>query len=485
MNRPVIKGTANHKASIAKAKAQSVVSQSRTKGDAGLIAAADTLGKSYKPSEIDFELDKINIDVPEKKEKKPLTPEEQAAKDAKRQKRKDKRKEVGGKIVEGVETAVKGVVGVPVAVGYGLYRVGKYIVNELGDVVKDAKKHIKNKKEENDKEWEAEQQAKKDAKFVGEGEIDDPETNYKNTKQYKDIKKKEKEEAALAEQQASSKARFNQLMVEDEEQNDFSAIEAEPGVDYESSGAVDRGYKTWKHKQDAENIRSARETSGRMNTITEQRRQEAAKKHNVKVEDLVAKEIGGKKEFFPKQDVVGGKEETQWDDELGRFRKPEATIPVGKEEQEKAVEEMKPKYPKGMDPNLATTGEIALNYDTNTYEYTQQYFDRLAKEKIEQQKVEPTSTTTEPVVEGTEKKGTGVIINGREVSEARLRQLDKAYEKAGPNSKKNYIEDGYVPKDEREKGKSPMEMRDNRIYRNAVKGGVVQQNMIKSGYIPE
>ena len=36
-----------------------------------------------------------------------------------------------------------------------------------------------------------------------------------------------------------------------------------------------------------------------------------------------------------------------------------------------------------------------------------------------------------------------------------------------------------------EKGKSPMDMRDNRIYRNAVKGGTVQQNMIKSGYKPE
>ena len=70
MNRPVIKGTANHKASIAKAKAQPVVSQSRTKGDAGLIAAASALGESYKPAAIDFELDKIDIDVPEKKEKK-------------------------------------------------------------------------------------------------------------------------------------------------------------------------------------------------------------------------------------------------------------------------------------------------------------------------------------------------------------------------------------------------------------------------------
>jgi len=576
MNRPTIKGTANHKASIAKAKAQSIVSQRRTQADAGLVGAADALGKSYKPQAIDFELDKINIDVPEKKkgdkgkkEKskvdgidptnktgmvdvvingvKTSVPAEDRFKyesggsvsieDQKKEKPKK-----NGKIVEGVETTVKGIVGVPVAVGYGLYKVGKYIVNGVGDVVKDAKKHIKNKKEQNDKEWEIKQQAKKDAEFVGEGEIDDPETNYKNTKQYKDIKKKEKEEAALAEQQANSEARFNELMVEDEEENDFSAIEAEPDVDYESSGAVDRGYKTWKHKQDAENIRSARETSGRMNTITEQRRQEAAKKHNVKVEDLEAKEIGGKKEFFPKQSAVGGKEETRWDDELGRFRKPEATIPVGKEEQEKAVEEMKPKYffpkqsavgggyaeegqgqtggtqwddelgrfripsggisdekydslsdddkkvydtemtkrdtdmktemealrPKqdnikpedlGDLPSMVNSGDVALDPVTNQYEYTDQYIKRNQPKVVK------------PVVE--EKKTT--------TSNARQRRLDKKYENAGPSVRANMEADGYVPPE----SKTAMNMRDNRIYRNAVKGGIVQQNMIKSGYIPE
>jgi len=446
MNRPIIKGTANHKASIAKAKAQSVVSQSRTQADAGLVGAADALGKSYKPAEIDFELDKINIDVPEKKEKKPLTPEDQAAKDA----RKAKRKETRGKIVDGVKTAIGGIVGIPLAIGKGLFKFGEDIIDEFGNKVEGAIDDIKTKGAEGEKDR-AEKKAERKAA--------------------KEAEKKAKEEAALAEQQASKKARFNKLMVEDEEENDFSAIEAEPGVDYESSGAVDRGYKTWKQKQDAENIRLARETSGRMNTITEQRRREAAKKYNVKVEDLEAKEVGGKREFFPKQDVVGGKEETQWDDELGRFRKPEATIPVGKEEQKKAVDEMKPKYPKGMDPNLATTGEIALNYDTNTYEYTQQYYDRLAKEKIERQKVEPISNTTEPVVE--EKKTT--------TSNARQRRLDKKYENAGPSVRANMIADGYVPSE----GKSPAQMRDNRIYRNAIKGGVVQRNMIKSGYIPE
>ena len=36
MNRPTIKGTANHKASIAKAKEKSIVSQRSARADAGL-----------------------------------------------------------------------------------------------------------------------------------------------------------------------------------------------------------------------------------------------------------------------------------------------------------------------------------------------------------------------------------------------------------------------------------------------------------------
>ena len=71
MNRPIIKGTANHKASIAKAKAESIVSQRRTQADAGLVSAADTLGKSYKPQAIDYSIKQKGIDFLDiKKEKK-------------------------------------------------------------------------------------------------------------------------------------------------------------------------------------------------------------------------------------------------------------------------------------------------------------------------------------------------------------------------------------------------------------------------------
>ena len=63
----------------------------------------------------------------------------------------------------------------------------------------------------------------------------------------------------------------------------------------------------------------------------------------------------------------------------------------------------------------------------------------------------------------------------------RQRRLDKKYENAGPSVRANMEADGYIPS----KGKSPAEMRDNRIYRNALKDGPVRKNMIKGGYTPE
>ena len=64
-----------------------------------------------------------------------------------------------------------------------------------------------------------------------------------------------------------------------------------------------------------------------------------------------------------------------------------------------------------------------------------------------------------------------------------LRRLDKKWENSGPNVRANLRADGYVPKEEREKS-SAMQMRDDRIWRNAVKGGTVHSSMRKSGYIP-
>jgi len=73
--------------------------------------------------------------------------------------------------------------------------------------------------------------------------------------------------------------------------------------------------------------------------------------------------------------------------------------------------------------------------------------------------------------------------SGSSTSENKSKQklLDLKYKLAGPSGRANMEADGYIPS----KGKSPAEMRDDRIYRNALQDGPVRKNMIKGGYTPE
>ena len=69
MNRSIIKGTKLHKASVVKAK-QSTVSQARMQADPGLVKAGRDLGLSYVPGAIDFSLGtKADLDFKREKEK--------------------------------------------------------------------------------------------------------------------------------------------------------------------------------------------------------------------------------------------------------------------------------------------------------------------------------------------------------------------------------------------------------------------------------
>ena len=391
MNRPVIKGTANHKASVAKATSESIVSQRRTQADAGLVGASRALGKSYKPQEIDFELDKINIDVPEKKESKDKEPKDKEPR-VKKEKKVKVKKDKEPKVKKEKEPKVK---------RDTWYR----DVDEDGNIIsrtyQGIKDKIRSKREQKELDFQAEQekknriQAEKDAAYVGKGEQEVLVENYKGSKEELAYLKEQERLAAEAKKKQMAKK---------------AVIEVEkPTV-----GAVG-------------------EEAIRNYTKDEQKRLQTEGVFNEQVMRVVLPE-----EQDSDGNFIGGKEKDV--------------------------------------------------------------------------------TVIEPVVE--KKKTT--------TSSPRQRRLDKKYENAGPSVRANMEADGYVPpgvtqvqqqkvfndwkkdnnipKDtkltqeqieefsEYESnvdytkvggGKSPAAMRDNRIYRNAIKGGAVQRNMIKSGYIPE
>ena len=78
MTRPTIQGTEYHKASVLKAKAETV-DQTRTAADPTLVAAGSELGSSYIPKAIDFTIKPTEIKIPEGDggEKKPREKEKQ------------------------------------------------------------------------------------------------------------------------------------------------------------------------------------------------------------------------------------------------------------------------------------------------------------------------------------------------------------------------------------------------------------------------
>jgi hypothetical protein len=64
MTRPTIQGTEYHKASVLKAKAETVA-QTRTAADPTLVAAGSELGRSYIPKATDFTIKQPEIKIPE------------------------------------------------------------------------------------------------------------------------------------------------------------------------------------------------------------------------------------------------------------------------------------------------------------------------------------------------------------------------------------------------------------------------------------
>jgi len=608
MNRPVIKGTANHKASIAKAKAQSVVSQSRTTGDAGLIKAASDLGTSYKPQAIDFELDKINIDVPEKKEKKPLTPEEQAAKDAKRQERKAKRKKIGknlldkgGKIFDGVKTLVGGVLLAPVAIGGGLFKLAGNIVDEFGNIVEGAIEGIKTKdaegkkkraeknakikaaKLEADKLKEAEKlriQAEKDANYVGKGHIDDPETDYKNTKEYKDIKKEEEEAAKKAEFEANQAANkpitleprsarplpTNKQKIElqkstgtvnttENADRQFDKLDKhieEKGLDIdpnteEGQKAYRKLYEDMTYNEDTDEWKVPHIEVDSM--ITQKNKQDAANTYRVSKGSMELQEDGSYAPMEGTQSEYGEVwQNGEWVDtpESEQYYSPEGKR-ISKEKSDKLVVKQEKKAEKALRiQNIAESKAYYGDDVVNTKERFAEYMkmknegtlpesyeiqleqekeekedkemeemelmmeERWAAEKAEEERIKAEKeeallnqnldkieaghgggvtdlvqeeTKTEPVVEETTTKP--VVEQVTTTPDRKPKPSD--FEGTWKEKQEQYkiANDKWYQAQQAKKGKSSMQMRDNRIYRNAIKGGTVQQNMIKSGYIPE
>tara|TARA_R110000787_G_scaffold258704_1_gene363928 strand:+ start:530 stop:2161 length:1632 start_codon:yes stop_codon:yes gene_type:complete len=539
MNRPTIRGTANHKASIAKAKAESIVSQRRTQADASLVGASKAMGESYKPQAIDYSIKQKGIDFLDIKK------ESSKGKGKKKTKKDSNEIDVGSTAdtyTGGFEednsdikapdvNYIKPKSDVRVMTPKELKNKNKKKkekkpkvkkdtfyndVDEDGNVISRAyqsiKDKIKAKREQNKLDFQTKQQeknkiqAEKDAAYVGKGEIDDPETNYKNTKEYKEDKKKQDDAAKLkAEQEANKPITLDPRSIRSlptskqklelqqstgtlattESTNRFEKAAEEFGYDLstekgynEAEKAMEYNNRTdeWQNPKVAvDNLESKKQGPSEeekrieAEVAAEQAETMRLEKERQAEKKAIAENALAEKKAKKKAEIEEKNKGIRERNEARNYFKGKTNQPKTIEEKVEALRKMKAEQEEALNwqPEFEEQDDPDNFNENVASKQSEQELDKIAykpqvvSDEVAEPVVEQNTTTTEkPKVSDfrTKKNPFGGTLTAKD-----------QYEKA---LKKYY-------------SKSPAQMRDNRIYRNAVKGGAVQRNMIKSGYKPE
>ena len=244
MNRPVIKGAASHKVSIAKATEKSIVSKARTQADPSLSFAAEQLGRSRIGKSVDYTIDPGKVEIQSTYEKELKNPKERrrrkkkevveetpVVEEVKVKKEKVKKepkvkKEKGDSKISKAIQAIKDKIEAKRAKNKAKYdaeQAEKQRIKEenarLNAEKQAAKDKVKADKLAEQTRIKAEKaQAKADADYVGEGEVEDPNVQYKDTEAYKaDERARIEEERRLS--SADDQATFNRELNLSQEQD--------------------------------------------------------------------------------------------------------------------------------------------------------------------------------------------------------------------------------------------------------------------------
>ena len=425
MKRPIIKGTPLHKASIAKAKTDSIVAQTRTAGDASLVDAGGALGRSYMPKAIDFSKDGLidfgNTEAKENKGKEkgkkkedmkkvPRAQGEESGPDLKKRvppetKKKKKKKEERDKSGDKEATKIK-----PIKPGEskGKKRKAPDLETRVAPYVEEAE----------------------DEDIIEDAGLDDERTVNPNKKDrgYKNWKVREEErniaaaEANKAKLDAESKARNKVSNIEPK--NIEQIPNTTPETKLEQAGPAPE----------------AKPGKGKAHNNPDYK----AKGPTTNSEGQVTS-IGGTPPQNPGYSY--NKENDQW---------TYNDIPV-------VLDEVPEEFVNSVEVEEQEGYNINLNSNTPSNDSTS--VDLLPQ---------PQTNTIAPT-------NTEQTLTPRQIRERK--KQDKKYNdpNTGPKVKATMIEEGYNPI----KSKNAEKMRDDRIYRNARKDGPVRRNMIKSGYEPE
>jgi len=445
MNRPVIKGAASHKVSIAKAKEKSIVSQARTQADPSLSFAAEQLGRSRIGKSVDYTIDPGKVEIQSTYEKELKDPKERRRR---RKKTEDElaieqshlenkyqtegvydptrdaegkklKKEKGDSKISKAIQAIKDKIEAKRAKNKAKYdaeQAEKQRIKEenarLNAEKQAAKDKVKADKLAEQARIKAEKaQAKADAKYIGEGEIEDPNVQYKDSKDYKT-----REEERINQERLDAKY-IGEGDIED------------PNVQYKDTEA----YKA----DERARIEEERRLSSADDQATFNRELNLSQEQDLQ-SDLM-QSIEGK------------------DTEDVKVRKEGDVISL------EDIQEMNRK--------AKMSGEI------ESRSYTAEEAKRLVFDPNTNEMRLPEEITADKTVYSTDEGAPNDVALAPRTG--RQRRLDKKYENSGPSVRANMIKDGYTPPPN-----SPAQKRDDRIFANALPNGVLRKNMMKSGYIP-
>ena len=473
MKRPIIKGTPLHKASIAKATSESIVAQTRTQADGSLVAAGQALGRSYVPAAIDYSRDSKAIKIPkgkkdedEDKTKKVKKKEDKTKKVKKKEvKKKEVKKKELKKYVEEAEDEDNNYSGIEndnsdttdgSSAGNKFYKNWKFREDEKN--IKEAKANKKEQDEASKKRTDP-----KKIKSIKPSEVKTKDANYKPT------------QAGFYDPE------------DKEDLGEYMPPENKSTTDNQQS----KPYQNFRKRQEQQNIIDAEANKAKIDAESEARRQRNTTKVNTtgpkqlpsKTADLELKQAGEAPEITktPKAPEITKtpkahenpkyKAKGQVRDSEGRITSLGQTPPQN------------PGYSYNEENDQWTYNDIPVDGK----EVPEAFVDGVNAEEEETRNIDLNSNT--PSADST---SVDIIPQPptatNEVEEKQVRVKPKP---SDFRPKKNAFGGTLTANEQYQKAlkeynsKSPMEMRDDRIYRNALENGPVRKNMIKGGYTPQ
>jgi len=514
MNRPIIKGTPLHE------KKKSLVTQTRTKADQDLVTGAEFLGKSTVPGEINFTdltEDGVNVNISENEDKVKIGDITGGVVD-KIQDLGDGLKKVGkffrdpsGKIID----ALGNVVGATVGIGGKIFDDLGNVVGNIQENIEETKKRIAQKKKEKEeqKQKELEEEAKRK----------------------EELKKKKEEEELMeryrkAEEGGPTEYEIYEQQMKEDMADPSSAFYEEPD-DYNEQEVMDNlnaEFEKFKEGEDKklmdEAIAQGEASNKAAQELSQKRINEAKSEYRTTADNLELRVVDGTPGYYPKDGSIGGPFNTEFDVDKGRYKIPSTAgtittdaqaiidaMPPGRERMlyQQAADNMLEETLRSFQatPNLGDvkpehteqhyfdTGQVRLNLDNNTYEYTDQYY--KIQELLKQD--DPTQDLTE---NNTEENDENVNVTSNNLVKPKLSDFkDKKNPFGGNESAKSQYEKAlkeyYKQLEEQEKeqnvaqnptparNKSVFTAKDDRIFEFATPGGKIQKKMMKHGYIPK